>query len=58
MNTAELREKLAEAHNYASTAAVENKSDNYGAYYAGKAEALLYVIGQLDQILDNESVKA
>ena len=58
MNTAELRDKVAEAYNYASAAAKENKGDNNGAYYSGKAEALLYVLFQLDQITDSEKVSA
>ena len=54
MNLIELREKLGEAYNYAIEEAVNGDKDKYSSYYAGKAEAFLYVIGSLDSILSEE----
>lgn len=55
MNVTELRDQLAEAHNFWQAEASDPKNDkSYRNFQAGKAEAIIKVIHNLNQIIEQE----
>jgi hypothetical protein len=55
MNVTELRDQLADYYNFWSAESLDPKNDNtYRAFQAGKAEAIIKVIHNLNQIIEQE----
>ena len=55
MNVTELRDQLAEAYNFWVAESLDSKNDNtFRTFQAGKADAIIRVIHNLNQIIEQE----
>ena len=59
MNVTELRDQLAESYNFWVAESLDSKNDStFRTFQAGKAEAVIRVIHNLNQIIEQEKANA